>query len=165
VLCGALAREVIAIARRHDWDVALFGVTASDHMLPVRIAPDVERRLRELIPRFERVVVLYGDCGTSGRLDELLARYNVPRAPQPPGPSSNFNATWACTGTLGQVQVNYSKLPPGTTGVTITYSFVSVSGPPFPASGFSVGVPPDPGSAREASPLRPRAVRIRRLRG
>jgi len=83
VLCGALAREVIAIARRHGWDVALFGVAASDHMQPVLIAPDVERRLRELIPRFERVVVLYGDCGTSGRLDEVLARYNVPRIAGP----------------------------------------------------------------------------------
>ncbi len=83
VLCGALAREVIAIARRQGWDVALFGVAASDHMQPVRIAPDVERRLRELIPRFERVVVLYGDCGTSGRLDEVLARYNVPRIAGP----------------------------------------------------------------------------------
>jgi hypothetical protein len=83
VLCGALAREVIAIARRHGWDVELFGVAAQDHMAPLRIAPDVERRLRELIPRFERVVVVYGDCGTSGRLDEVLARYNVPRIAGP----------------------------------------------------------------------------------
>ena len=83
VLCGALAREVIAIARRYGWDVATFGVAAQDHMIPTRIAPDVERRLRELIPRFERVVVVYGDCGTSGRLDEVLARYNVPRITGP----------------------------------------------------------------------------------
>jgi hypothetical protein len=83
ILCGALAREVIAIARRHGWDVALFGVAASDHMQPLRIAPDVEQRLRELIPRFERIVVLYGDCGTSGRLDTVLARYNVPRIAGP----------------------------------------------------------------------------------
>jgi hypothetical protein len=83
VLCGALAREVIAIARRHQWDVALFGVTAQDHMMPIRIAPDVERRLRELIPRFARVVVVYGDCGTSGQLDDVLERYNVPRIAGP----------------------------------------------------------------------------------
>lgn len=83
VLCGALAREVIAIARRRGWDVALFGVAASDHMLPARIAPHVERRLRELIPRFERIVVVYGDCGTSGQLDEVLERYNVPRIAGP----------------------------------------------------------------------------------
>jgi hypothetical protein len=83
VLCGALAREVIAITKRHGWDMELFGVAALDHMFPVRIAPDVERRLRELIPRFERVVVVYGDCGTAGRLDELLERYNVPRIAGP----------------------------------------------------------------------------------
>jgi Protein of unknown function (DUF1638) len=83
VLCGALAREVIAIVKRHGWDVELFGVATLDHMFPVRIAPDVERRLRELIPRFERVAVVYGDCGTAGRLDELLERYNVPRIAGP----------------------------------------------------------------------------------
>ncbi|HWQ14721.1 MAG TPA: DUF1638 domain-containing protein [Roseiflexaceae bacterium] len=83
VLCGALAREVIAIKERHGWDVALFGVAALDHMRPVRIAPDVERRLRELIPRFARVAVVYGDCGTSGALDELLVRYRVPRIAGP----------------------------------------------------------------------------------
>src|SRR6185295_15198731 len=83
VLCGALAREVLAIVRRHGWDVAMFGVAARDHMIPTRIAPDVERQLRELIPRFERVVVVYGDCGTAGRLDELLERYNVPRIAGP----------------------------------------------------------------------------------
>ena len=79
VLCGALGREVIAIAKRRGWSVAFFGVAASDHLVPQRIAPDVERRLRELIPRFERVVVVYGDCGTAGKLDEILARFNVPR--------------------------------------------------------------------------------------
>jgi hypothetical protein len=83
VLCGALAREVIAIAGRHDWQIEPFGVAARDHMLPWRIAPDVERRLRELIPRFERVVVVYGDCGSGGRLDEVLAHYNVPRIAGP----------------------------------------------------------------------------------
>ena len=83
VLCGALAREVVTIARAHNWDVELFGVAAKDHMVPLRIAPDVERRLRELIPRFDRVAVVYGDCGTGGRLDDLLDRYNVPRIAGP----------------------------------------------------------------------------------
>lgn len=83
VLCGALAREVIAISRRHNWDTALFGVAAPLHMRPEGIAPAVELRLRELIPRFERVVVLYGECGTRGALDEVLAHYNVPRIAGP----------------------------------------------------------------------------------
>ena len=83
VLCGALAREVVALSARHRWDVELFGVAALDHMRSWRIAPDVERRLRELIPRFPRVAVVFGDCGTGGALDDLLARYNVPRLAGP----------------------------------------------------------------------------------
>lgn len=83
VLCGALAREVVAIAGRRGWDVALFGVAAPLHMRPEGIAPAVERRLRELIPRFARVAVVYGECGTRGALDALLARYNVPRVDGP----------------------------------------------------------------------------------
>ena len=42
VLCGALAREVVAIVKRHGWDVQLFGIASSDHSLPMRIAPHVE---------------------------------------------------------------------------------------------------------------------------
>lgn len=83
ILCGALAREVIALVRRHDWQVELFGIAAGHHLFPERIAPAVERRLRELIPRFERVIVLYGECGTGGQLDALLERYNVPRIAGP----------------------------------------------------------------------------------
>lgn len=83
VLCGALAREVVAIADRRGWEVALFGVAAPLHMRPEGIAPAVERRLRELIPRFPRVAVVYGECGTRGELDAVLARYNVPRIDGP----------------------------------------------------------------------------------
>lgn len=83
VLCGALAREVLAIARRHGWQADLYGVAAKEHMRPRRIAPAVEARLRELIPRYDRVIVVYGDCGTAGALDGVLARYNVPRIAGP----------------------------------------------------------------------------------
>jgi hypothetical protein len=58
-------------------------VSAQHHLRPGRIAPAVEARLRELIPQFARVIVLYGDCGTGGALDAVLARYNVPRVAGP----------------------------------------------------------------------------------
>ncbi|HMO57545.1 MAG TPA: DUF1638 domain-containing protein [Roseiflexaceae bacterium] len=83
ILCGALARDVIAISRRRNWHVALFGIAARDHMRPERIAPQVERRLQELLPRFRKVIVVYGDCGTRGELDEVLLRYGVPRIAGP----------------------------------------------------------------------------------
>jgi hypothetical protein len=79
VLCGALARECIAIARRHGWDVDMIGISAREHMTPRTIAPLVEAKLRELLPRYARIVVVYGDCGTQGELDRVLSAYNVPR--------------------------------------------------------------------------------------
>lgn len=83
VLCGALAREVMAIARKHTWDVSFHGIDAQAHMRPERIGPLVERKLQELIPQVDRVIVVYGDCGTGGALDDVLRRYNVPRLTGP----------------------------------------------------------------------------------
>jgi hypothetical protein len=83
ILCGALAREVMEIARRHGWDVSFHGIDARAHMRPERIAPLVERKLIELIPAVDRIIVAYGDCGSGGELDAVLARYNVPRLAGP----------------------------------------------------------------------------------
>jgi hypothetical protein len=79
LLCGALARECITIARKHALDVDMIGISAREHMTPQTIAPLVEAKLRELLPRYRRVVVVYGDCGTRGELDRVLAAYHVPR--------------------------------------------------------------------------------------
>jgi Protein of unknown function (DUF1638) len=83
LLCGALAREAMAIAKARGWDVDFHGISAREHMTPVTIAPLVEAKLRELIPQYDRIIVLYGDCGTSGALDLVLAAYNVPRISGP----------------------------------------------------------------------------------
>lgn len=83
ILCGALAREVMAIIDRHGWDVDLVGVPAIDHMYPERIAPDVEKRFQALRERYERIFVVFGDCGSRGALDEVLARYGIERIEGP----------------------------------------------------------------------------------
>lgn len=83
VLCGALAKEIVEIVRRHGWDVSLHGIAAQEHMTPQNIAPLVEKKLHELLPQFDRVIVAYGDCGTGCALDEVLARYHVPRISGP----------------------------------------------------------------------------------
>src|SRR3990172_1562984 len=83
ILCGALGREVRDIVRKHRWDVDLIGIAALDHMIPNRIAPDVESRLLALRTRYERVIVVYGDCGTRGTLDQVLARYGIERVNGP----------------------------------------------------------------------------------
>lgn len=84
IICGALGREVVDIVRRRGWDAEVIGVTALDHLYPERIAPDVEARIRALRSEYERLIVVYGDCGSGGMLDRMLARY--PEIERIPGP-------------------------------------------------------------------------------
>ncbi len=83
IMCGALAREVMAIIDRYGWDVDLVGVPAIDHMYPERIAPDVDKRFQELRQQYDRIFVLFGDCGSRGALDQLLERYDLERIDGP----------------------------------------------------------------------------------
>lgn len=75
IICGALGREVTAIIRDQDWDAEVIGLPAIDHVFPERIAPHVEERIEALRDQYDRLVVVYGDCGSRGALDALLARY------------------------------------------------------------------------------------------
>jgi hypothetical protein len=77
LICGALGKEVKAIADGRGWDVDVYGVPAMLHFYPKKIVEAVERRLAELSARYARVVVVYGDCGTAGALDPVLARYGA----------------------------------------------------------------------------------------
>jgi hypothetical protein len=83
VICGALAREVLEIVERRGWDATVVGVPALIHMTPARIAPAVEKRILQLREQYDNLLVVYGDCGSSGALDETLARLDVPRTAGP----------------------------------------------------------------------------------
>jgi hypothetical protein len=58
-------------------------VPALLHNRPDRIPKAVLRRIREARGRYRRVIVVYGDCGTGGLLDKLLAREGVERVSGP----------------------------------------------------------------------------------
>jgi hypothetical protein len=79
IACGAVAQDAAAIVERRAWRADVHGISSDLHMTPQDIAPAVEAKLRHLLPRYERVVVVYGDCGTGGALDEVLARYPAVR--------------------------------------------------------------------------------------
>ncbi len=82
--CGALAREILDMVRRHGWDVDVYALPALLHNRPQKIAPAVEKRLQELARRYRKVIVGYGDCGTGGALDIVLDRFpNVRRLSGP----------------------------------------------------------------------------------
>jgi hypothetical protein len=83
IACGALAREVIALKEKHGWDADVLGVPSLLHNEPDRIPAAILERIRQARGAYDRVIVVYGDCGTGGMLDKLLAAEGVQRVAGP----------------------------------------------------------------------------------
>jgi hypothetical protein len=84
IACGAIAREVLAVIRLNGWsNVTLRCLPGKLHNTPQRIAERVDAKLREAAAEggWDRVFVAYGDCGTGGALDRVLAAHRVERLP------------------------------------------------------------------------------------
>ncbi|MGA7911253.1 MAG: DUF1638 domain-containing protein [Candidatus Dormiibacterota bacterium] len=79
VMCGALGREVKEIVDRRGWDVDMYGVSALLHLYPSRIVDELREKLHALRPGYDKLVVVYGDCGTTGRLEPLLEEVGAVR--------------------------------------------------------------------------------------
>ncbi|MGH6927284.1 MAG: DUF1638 domain-containing protein, partial [Dongiaceae bacterium] len=84
IACGALAREILALRQAGGWDhLVVDCLPAHYHNTPEAIAPAVRAKIRENRARYGRIFVVYGDCGTSGALDRVLAEEGVERMPGP----------------------------------------------------------------------------------
>ncbi len=83
VCCGAVAREVIALCDRHRWDALVLAVPATLHNRPERIPDAVRDRILQHRADFDRVLVVYGDCGTAGALDRQLVEMGIKRVAGP----------------------------------------------------------------------------------
>lgn len=82
IACGALAREILAVIRANHLDhVSLSCLPAELHNRPERIPEAVRARIRAVRTRVDRVLVAYGDCGTGGALDAVLAEEGAERLP------------------------------------------------------------------------------------
>lgn len=80
IACGALAREMLALVELNHWDhVTLTCLPAKLHNTPQLIPAAVERKIRAARKRYDRILCLYGDCGTGGLLDRVLEREGVAR--------------------------------------------------------------------------------------
>ena len=79
VICCALGREVKDIVDRRQWEVDIYGVSALLHLYPSRIVDELREKLYQLRPRYEKLVVVYGDCGTTGKLEPLLEEVGAHR--------------------------------------------------------------------------------------
>lgn len=82
--CGALGREIVDLIERNRWTAFdLQCLPAKWHNTPDRIVPALREKIREAKPRYESIFVLYGDCGTGGDIDKLLAEEGIERLEGP----------------------------------------------------------------------------------
>jgi hypothetical protein len=82
VACGALAREIVALKRANGWthlDVQC--LPAELHNAPKRITMAVRGTIHANRDRYASIFVAYGDCGTGGELDAMLAQEGIERVP------------------------------------------------------------------------------------
>ncbi len=84
IACGALARELKAVIAASGLEgLSLRCLPAILHNRPERIPEAVRAAVRQARATHDRVLVLYGDCGTGGALDAVLAEEGVERIPGP----------------------------------------------------------------------------------
>lgn len=80
VACGALAREFLLLKELNGWDhMSIVCLPAKLHNRPERIPEAVRAKIRKERSAYDRVLCLYGDCGTGGLLDKVLVEEGVER--------------------------------------------------------------------------------------
>ncbi|HJP50672.1 MAG: DUF1638 domain-containing protein [Pseudomonadales bacterium] len=82
IACGAIARELIELQNHDQWSCfKIQCLPANLHNSPGRIPEMVRELIEKNTAQFEHIFVAYADCGTGGRLDEVLDQYNIDRLP------------------------------------------------------------------------------------
>jgi hypothetical protein len=84
IACGAVAREIVDLIeanRSTGFDIQC--LPAIWHNTPEKIPDGVRRLIHEARGRYRSIFVVYGDCGTGGLLDNVLAEEGVERIEGP----------------------------------------------------------------------------------
>jgi hypothetical protein len=76
IACGALAREVLAL-KLDAIDIACLPAQLHNH--PKKIPEAMRAKIRASRASYDEILCLYGDCGTGGELDRVLAEEGVSR--------------------------------------------------------------------------------------
>jgi len=82
IACGAIARELVRIKAMNHWDhIEYQCLPAALHNTPENIPKAVEAKIQSQARNYQKVFVAYGDCGTGGKLDQVLDDYGIERIP------------------------------------------------------------------------------------
>ena len=80
IACGALAHELLEAKRLNTLDfLDVTCLPAIWHNHPEKIPEGVRRKIRSNRKKYDRILCLYGDCGTGGMLDKMLEEEGVER--------------------------------------------------------------------------------------
>ncbi len=78
ICCGAIAREVLAVIRENGWrhmDVQCLPAKLHNH--PSQLPEGVRAKIREGRKTHDRIMVLYSDCGTGGKMERVLEEEGI----------------------------------------------------------------------------------------
>lgn len=81
--CGALANELVALKQLNGWEnIKIKCLPAHYHQTPQKIPQAVKKAIEDIRrENNNKILVAYGDCGTGGKLDEVLEQAGVARLP------------------------------------------------------------------------------------
>lgn len=78
IACGALAHEILALKRANGWDhLDLQCLPANLHLWPDRIPAAVEAAVAQHRAAYDRLFIVYADCGTGGLLQQKCKELGV----------------------------------------------------------------------------------------
>ncbi len=85
IACGALAREILALRDANGWaHMDLACLPANLHNYPQHIPERVRERIhRARRDGYDRIFIVYADCGTGGLLDVVCAEEGIERIAGP----------------------------------------------------------------------------------
>ena len=78
IACGALAREILDLKAANGWaHLDLTCLPATLHLYPEKIASAVEAAVHKHRSDYDRIFIVYADCGTGGLLEAKCAELGV----------------------------------------------------------------------------------------
>ena len=78
IACGALAREILDLKAANGWDhMDLTCLPAKYHLYPEKITENVRVTVTKHRDAYEKIFVVYADCGTGGMLDAACKELGV----------------------------------------------------------------------------------------
>jgi hypothetical protein len=82
IACGAIARELLRVQQMNHWYHLDFQCLPPElHNHPDQLPAAVEAKIQAARGSYQKIFVAFADCGTGGKLDEVLDRFGIERIP------------------------------------------------------------------------------------